>query len=165
MNPNDHPTMITLIGQVRKIWDDHYAANRRKFGEPEEEECYFHLTPCYRCSAPSWQEPCPWCHFYHMGRADANEAEQNREKNRLPFERFKSAVDTHGNFAALYFRCHHNPKQSAIDAAAALTDCPTPEQIWEAVTGLNPEQPRSVYPIPVDQREALLKQRLEDDNF
>lgn len=42
-------------------------------------ESHFHLSPCGRCNLPSWQQPCPWCGFYPMGRADYAKQPQTRE--------------------------------------------------------------------------------------
>lgn len=37
---------------------------------PPSADSSFHLSPCFRCALPSWQQPCPWCGFYPMHHSD-----------------------------------------------------------------------------------------------
>jgi hypothetical protein len=42
-------------------------------------ESHFHLSPCGKCTLPSWQQPCPWCGFYPMGEHNWQKQPQTRE--------------------------------------------------------------------------------------
>ena len=39
----------------------------------------FHLTPCPQCKAPSWQEPCPFCSYYHCQYTELTERPISKE--------------------------------------------------------------------------------------
>lgn len=131
-----HPTLNKLTEQVRQIWDERYAANIRKFNPNAEVECHFHLFPCGQCSAPSWQQPCPWCGFYPTSNREWSIATRDREENRFPYPQFERLINRSGNFAVFYFSYLERIGQmhpAAVEVARQLKDCPSAEEIWNAV--------------------------------
>lgn len=105
----------------------------------------FHLSPCI-CNAPTWQQPCPFCHYwpdYGMRPAERNQYD-NRFRNTMTFDRFANIMSRHEDNFALFWA-----RQKAVRAVASWQgqatflserasemarelSWPSPKEIWDA---------------------------------
>lgn len=109
----------------------------------------FHLSPCGRCRAPVWSQPCPVCNYYPMGDMDDGRrrgtpeyADYQARMSAGAKEKWFASCQQFGNIAVWFF----NNKLKTVAAQsdtfkrmvaryseeAAKLDLPPAEQIWDA---------------------------------
>ena len=99
----------------------------------------FHLSPCYRCGAPSWGQPCWQCGFYPMGDRGYARAENNRARFTIDRDTFIRRVSGRGGILFCYlisFDSRLDPQQHILDAAAYIAAglrWPRPGAVWDFV--------------------------------
>jgi hypothetical protein len=123
------------------------AAVRSLYQTTFQRECYFHLSPCARCGAPVWQEPCPVCDFYldwdYPQTRAATWADEQR-RHACTAERYAALIAHHGSVVVWYFvELRHTVAYRAdviwrakldrtIEAARVLP-APPADLIWAAL--------------------------------
>lgn len=110
----------------------------------------FHLSPCHRCNAPVWQQPCPVCDYYPRGNEDGQMRIGSEEWNAAAsryraqaFEGFERHIHHYGNIAAWFFSNYRNTVaykedgffkrvlEEVIKEVSEMT-FPDAEHIWRA---------------------------------
>jgi len=118
----------------------------------------FHLSPCGRCSLPSWQQPCPWCGFYPMSHSDYQKHPQTREDFLRRLQGSTGQARSFFYFYAQQIAGNHVPEWAPI-AKRILAEMislgepyqwPTHEEVWDyfAKGGFSRPLPSPPYVAP-----------------
>ena len=121
--------------------DDLVPAIHALYEQEFERPCHFHLAPCAKCGAPTFQYPCPSCDTWNDASGPWSRDEQIAPTTR---EQFVAKVERDGGIGAWYFGKWRRSVaytetfgfkeriEGLVDRAKQI-EWPSPAEVWDAV--------------------------------